>query len=66
LVSREWIVVPPILRARSARHGEAFCGLLVEKQVIIAKVPPADVPVKVLRLEIKPEHVGKQSNQVAR
>jgi hypothetical protein len=51
LVSREWIVVPPILRARrSARHGEAFRGLLVEKQVIIAKVPPADVPVKVLVL----------------
>jgi hypothetical protein len=39
--------------------------LLVEQQVIIAKVPPAYVPMKVLRLNVKREHVGKQSAQVA-
>src|SRR5206468_3060519 len=48
------------------RHGEDLVGVLVEQQVVIAKVPPADVPVKVLRLQIKREDVGKHSAQVAR
>jgi hypothetical protein len=34
--------------------------------VVIAKVLPAHVPVKVLRLYVKREDVGKQSTQVAR
>jgi hypothetical protein len=38
----------------------------IEQQVVIAKVAPADVPVKILRLQVKREDVGKQSTQVAR
>ena len=47
-------------------HGEDLRGLLVEQQVVVAKVLPAHVPVKVLRLYVKREDVGKQSTQVAR
>ena len=60
----ERIVVPPILRARSAivvGHGENLRGLLVEQQMVIAKMTPADMPVKVLRLHVEREYVGKQS-----
>src|SRR5438093_13772618 len=41
-------------------HREDLRRLLVEQQVVIAKVPPADVPVKVLRLQVKRKHVGEQ------
>jgi hypothetical protein len=34
--------------------------------VVITKVPPAHVPVKVLRLHVKREHVRNQSTQIAR
>ena len=43
------------------RYGEDLRRLLVEQQVIVAKVAPADVPVKVLGLHVNREHVGKQS-----
>jgi len=35
--------------------------LLIEQQMVIAKVPATDVPVKVLRLYVKRKYVGKQS-----
>lgn len=47
-------------------HCEYLCSLLVEQQVIIAKVLSADVSVKVLGLHVKCEHVGEQPPQVAR
>ena len=47
------------------RHGEDLLRMLVEKQMIIAKVAPAHVPVKILRLQVKHEDVGKQSTQAA-
>jgi hypothetical protein len=47
-------------------HGKDLRGLLVEQQMIIAKVLPAHVPMKVLRLYIKREDIGEQSTQVAR
>ena len=71
LSSRRWCreislmersVLPPSLRARSAitlRHGENLIGVLVQKQVIVAKMAPAHVPVEVLRLHIKRKYVGK-------
>jgi hypothetical protein len=64
LIRTERIVVPPIFRARSAIVSvicEYLCRLLVEQQMIVAKVRPTDVPVKVLRLHVKLEHFGKQS-----
>jgi hypothetical protein len=42
------------------RHREDLLGLLVEEQVVIAEVAPAHVPVKILRLYVKREHVGEQ------
>src|SRR5918996_5343732 len=48
------------------RYGENLARLFVEQQVIIAEVPAAYMPVKVLRLHVKREHVRKQSTQVTR
>src|SRR5262245_63576960 len=48
------------------RHREDLCRLLIEQQMIVAKVAPAYVPVKVLRLYVKRKYVGKQSTSVAR
>ena len=58
----------PILRALRDRigYGENLRRLLVEQQVIIAKVAPTDMPVKILRLHIKREQVRELSAQVAR
>src|SRR5262249_20977026 len=38
-------------------------GLLIEKQMVIAEMRPADVPMKVLGLEIERKYVGQQSIQ---
>src|SRR5262245_34660310 len=43
------------------RHREDLRRLLIEQQVIVAKVAAAHVPVKVLRLYVKRKYVGKQS-----
>ena len=62
----ERIVVPPILRARSAiivGGGENLIGLLVEHQMIVAEMRAGHVPVKILGLYIKREHVGEQDAQ---
>ena len=40
--------------------GEDLRGLLVEQQVVVAEVRPADVPVEILGLEIEREGVGQQ------
>ena len=56
--------MPPSLRTRSAiaiGRGEDLVGMLVEKEVIVAKVRARHVPMKVLGLEIEREHVGKES-----
>jgi hypothetical protein len=34
--------------------------------MIVAKMPPADVPVKILGFHIQREHIGEQSAQIAR
>jgi hypothetical protein len=43
------------------RYGKDLRRLLIEEQVIITEVPPADVPMEILRLHVQGEHVGKQS-----
>ena len=40
--------------------GEDLVGLLVEHQMIVAEMRSADVPVEVLGLQIKREHIGEQ------
>jgi hypothetical protein len=45
------------------RSGEDLIRLLVEEEVIVAKVWPRHVPVKVLGLEIEREHIGKEGVQ---
>src|SRR5579862_8280513 len=45
-------------------HGENLTGILVEEQMIIAKMPAAHVPVEVLRLQIEGEGVGEELAQV--
>src|SRR5689334_16661034 len=37
--------------------------LLIEHEMIIAKMRPGDVPMKILRLDIEREEVGKQLRQ---
>src|SRR5262245_57811694 len=46
-------------------HREDLRRLLVEQQVIIAKMAAAHMPVKILRLHVKREDVRKQLTQVA-
>src|SRR5262249_10871430 len=41
-------------------HRENLVGLFVEQEVVIAKMWPADVPVKVLGLQIERESIGQQ------
>ena len=43
--------------------GENLIRLLVEHLVVVAKVWPGDMPMKVLRLEIEREHVRKQHSK---
>jgi len=45
------------------RHSEDLLGLLVEKNVIVAEVASAHVPVEILRLNVECEHIGQQSTQ---
>ena len=40
-------------------HGEDLVGLLVEKQVVVAEVRPAHVPMEVLRLQVERKRVGE-------
>ena len=47
-------------------HGEQLPALVIEQQVIVAKVRTRDVPVEVLGLEIEGEHVGEQAVERAR
>jgi hypothetical protein len=42
-------------------YGEDLRRLLVEQQMIITEVAPADMPVKILRFHVKRKHIGKQS-----
>jgi hypothetical protein len=61
----EWSVVPPILRAGPlgdiVRHSEDLLSLLVQQEMVIAKVIPSHVPVEVLGLEIKCKYIRQQS-----
>lgn len=45
---------------------EDLFALLTQKRVMLSEVPPAKVPVIVLRLNIKNEHVGEESLQFVR
>src|ERR1700722_11900309 len=47
-------------------HGEDLCRLLVQEQVVVAKVWTAHVPVEILRLDEQREHVSKQFAERAR
>ena len=42
------------------RGGKDLLGLLIEQQVIVAKVPSADVPVKILGLQVEREGIGEK------
>jgi hypothetical protein len=41
--------------------GEHLIRMIVEEQMVVAKMRAAHVPVKVLRFQVKREHVRKQS-----
>ena len=61
-------VVPPSLAhalGQLVGGGENRVGLLVEHQMIVAEMPAADVPVKVLGLQVKREGVGQQNVEAA-
>jgi hypothetical protein len=38
-------------------HGEELLGVFIEKQMIIAEVMPAHMPMKIFRFQIQREHV---------
>jgi hypothetical protein len=40
-------------------HGEELLGVFIEKQMIIAEVMPAHMPVKVFRFQVQSEHICK-------
>lgn len=40
-------------------HGEELFCVFVEKQMIIAEVVPAHMPVKIFRFHVQGEHIGK-------
>jgi hypothetical protein len=46
--------------------GENLLALLVQHQMVVAKARTGDVPVEVLRFEVKREHVGEQDVERAR
>ena len=46
--------------------GEDLVGLLVEEQMVVAEMRPADVPVEVLGLEVEREGVGEEAVQGGR
>ncbi len=40
-------------------HGEELLGVFIEKQMIIAEVMPAHMPVKIFRFQVQGEHICK-------
>ena len=40
-------------------HGEKLLGVFIEKQMIIAEVMPAHMPVKIFRFQVQSEHICK-------
>ena len=46
-------------------HRVELVAVLVQQQVVIAKVRAAHVPVEILRLEVQGEHVGQDAVQRA-
>jgi hypothetical protein len=42
-------------------HGEDLFSLLVQEQMIVAKMAAAHMPVEILRLQVKRKHVGKEA-----
>jgi hypothetical protein len=44
-------------------HGEELISMIIEKQVIVAEMRPAHMPVKVLCLEVKGKDIRKQAVQ---
>ena len=42
-------------------HGEELLGVFIEKQMIIAEVMPAHMPVKIFRFQVQGEHICKNS-----
>ena len=51
---------------RSDRSSRRSDRLLVEEQVVVAEVWAAHVPVEVLRLDVKREHVGEEHHRAQR
>src|SRR5260370_28030111 len=47
-------------------HREDLSAMLIEQEVVIAKVLAAHVPVEVLGLNVKCKHVGEQFTKFAR
>src|SRR5579862_4397162 len=46
-------------------HSENLLGLFVKKQMIIAEMATAHMPMEVLRFQIKRKHIGKQTAEIA-
>ena len=40
-------------------HGEELLGVFIEKQMIIAEVMPAHMPVEIFRFQVQGEHICK-------
>ena len=62
-------VVPPILRdtlGDGVGHGENLVGVLVEQQVVVAKMRAAHVPVEILGRQVERENIGQQSSESGR
>ena len=47
-------------------HLENLFGLLIEQEMVVSKMRAAHVPVKVLGLHKKSEHIGKQMAEAFR
>src|SRR5580692_1870776 len=60
-------VFPPSLRSLGdiIGHSEKLLGLFVKKQMIIAEMATAHMPMEVLRFQIKRKHIGKQTAEIA-
>lgn len=41
-------------------HRKKLAGVLIEQEVVVAKMRPTDVPMKVLRLYIESKYIGQQ------
>src|SRR5580693_4603742 len=46
-------------------HSENLLGLFVKKQMIIAEMATAHMPMEILRFQIKRKHIGKQTAEIA-